>query len=77
MNTRLHGSPYMDRPRPFPRAHKHEASGEKSGTKNSLQSVLERMRERARVNSYLLAKTEACNRVSSHMLLQEVGYLWG
>ena len=45
IHTHLHGSPYMDRPRPFPRAHKREASGGFSGTINSPQSNIERMRE--------------------------------
>ena len=63
-NTRLHGSPFMDRPHPFPRAHKREASGGKSGTKYSPQSVLERMRDRARMNCCLLGKTEPSKRVS-------------
>ena len=40
--TRLHGSPYMARPRPFPRAHKREASGGLLGTKYSPQSKLEK-----------------------------------
>ena len=31
--THLHGSPFMVRPRPFPRAHKCEASGGLLGTK--------------------------------------------
>ena len=34
-HTRLHGSPYMDRPRPFRRAHKREVSGRLSGTLHS------------------------------------------
>ena len=63
LHTHLHGSPFMVRPRPFPRAHKREASGGRLGTKYSPQSKLERMRERARVNFCLLGKTEPCMRV--------------
>ena len=55
-HTHLHGSPFMVRPRPFPRAHKREASGGLLRTKYSRQSKLERMRERARVNYCLLGK---------------------
>ena len=65
------GSPFMDRPRPFTRAHKREASGGLPGTKNSPQSKVQRMREWARVNLYLLAETEPCKRV-----IPEVSATW-
>ena len=66
----MHGSPYMCRPRPFPRAHKREASGGLFGTNYSPKSVLEKMRERARVNRYLLAGTEPCKRVFSDPVIR-------
>ena len=70
-NTHLHGSPFMVRPRPFPRAHKREASGGLLGTKYSPQTKLEKMQERASMNHYLLAETEPCKRVSK-MILSDV-----
>ena len=48
----------MDRPRPFPRAHKREASGTKHSPKVCLK------RAWARMNCYLLAETEMCRHVS-------------
>ena len=45
--TRLHGSHFKDRPRPFSRAYKHKASGKLSETINSpkVGPMLENMQE--------------------------------
>ena len=53
---------YMDRPRPFPRAHKQEESDGVSGTNYSPKVSLKNVRW-VRMNCYLLAETEPCKRV--------------
>ena len=57
-NTRLHSSPYMDRPLPYQRAHKREASGVFSGAINSPKVCLSRCEAGPE-----LIVTEPCRRV--------------